>query len=290
MKKLLSLLYQAIPFKKEVFTIVKSAWQPPENILKHLHFKGEIKINITEGKSFKMKHYGYMIENELFWKGIHHGWEKISLSLWMELCKTSAIIFDIGANTGIYSLVAKAVNPEARVYAFEPIKRVFEKLQYNISINAMEIIIEPCAISNIDGETYIYDSFDEHILSVSLNKDFNSNLNLTPVEIPVKKLDSIIEANNIPRIDLLKIDVETLEPQVIEGYKKYIAKHKPTILIEILNNAIAQKIEEALSSLDYLYFNIDEINPPKQVSRLTKSDHYNFLICDKQTATNLKLI
>jgi FkbM family methyltransferase len=290
MKLFFRKLYNLIPIKKEIFVLIRAVWIPPKNIIRHLHFKGAFKVKASESKTFRIQHHGYVIENELFWHGVNNGWEKISLTLWIELCKTSNTIFDIGANTGIYSLVAKSINPQAKVYAFEPILRIFKKLDFNCKLNKFDILAEPCAISCIDGHADIYDTMEEHVLSVSLNKDFDAHQNLIPVKIPIKKLDSIIEANNIPRIDLLKIDVETHEPEVLEGYKKYLAIHKPTILIEILNNAIAQKIEEALYSLDYLYFNIDEINPPKQVSRLTKSDHYNFLICDKQTAINLKLI
>ncbi|MBI4945014.1 MAG: FkbM family methyltransferase [Bacteroidetes bacterium] len=292
MIKLLSHLYKLFPFKKELFTILKSVWQPPENVYKHLHFKGEIKIQINNTLSFQMQHYGYLIENELFWRGINNGWEKISLALWMELCKTATTIIDIGANTGIYALAAKTMNPQATVYAFEPIKRVYEKLQYNCKLNKMEIISEPYAISNTDGYADIYDTTEDHVLSVSLNRNFNADLNIdfVPVRIPVKKLDSIVESGNISRIDLLKIDTETHEPEVLEGYKKYLVLHKPTMLIEILNDEVAQKIEKSVSGLGYLFFNIDEQNPPKQVLKLTKSDYYNFLLCDEQTAKKLKLI
>lgn len=290
MKKLFKYLYQLLPFKKEFFLILRTFWQPSESIFKHLHFKGEIKIKINDTMSFQMQHYGYMIENELFWKGINNGWEKISLALWIELCKTSNTIIDIGANTGIYALTAKTVNPQAAVYAFEPIKRVFEKLQYNCKLNKMEIITEPNAISNIDGYVDIYSTSDEHVLTASLNKNFNTEPNIVPVSIPVKRLDSIVETRHISRIDLLKIDVETHEPEVLDGYKKYIVVHKPTILIEILNEEVAQKVEKIVHGLDYLYFNIDEKNLPKQMFKLTRSYHYNFLLCNKQTAVNLKLI
>ena len=44
--------------------------------------------------------------------------------------------------------------------------------------------------------------------------------------------------HKITKIDLLKIDVETHEPEVLEGYTKYIHLHKPTMLIEILNDEL----------------------------------------------------
>jgi FkbM family methyltransferase len=290
MRKVLSYLYTHIPFKSVLFTFIKSIWLPSEGLLKHLHFKGEITVSLPEGKSFKMQHYGYMIENEIFWKGIDNAWEKKSLAVWMELCKTSFTIMDIGANTGLYALIAKTINPNAIVYAFEPVKRVFEKLQYNCALNNFDIIAQPHAISNADGFADIYDSSEEHVLSVSLNKNFNTAEKLIPVTVGIRKLDSLVESQNIPRIDLIKIDTETHEPEVLEGYTHYLPMHKPSILIEILNDEIATKIEKIISGMGYLYFNIDEQNPPKQVSKLTKSNYYNFFLCSEETAQKLKLL
>ena len=47
----------------------------------------------------------------------------------------SDVIFDIGANTGIFALVSGAANPKARIFAFEPVSRVFEKLKGNVALN-----------------------------------------------------------------------------------------------------------------------------------------------------------
>lgn len=62
------------------------------------------------------------------------------------------------------------------------------------------------------------------------------------------------------------------------------------MLIKILNQEVAKKIENKLNGLKYLYFNIDEINPPILVERLGKIEHYNFLICQQEIAKELGLI
>src|SRR5688572_12744065 len=105
MKRIFKLIYSSIPFKKEIFSFLK-IFSLPERIYRHLHFKGTIRLKIDDKSSFKMQHYGYQVENDLFWSGLTGGWEKTSLSLWIKLCETNHTIFDIGANTGIYSLIA----------------------------------------------------------------------------------------------------------------------------------------------------------------------------------------
>ena len=82
--------------------------------------------------SFNIIHFGTEIENDIFWKGLTGGWEKISMKLWMQLCRKAKVILDIGANTGIYALTAKAVKPESSVFAFEPLHRMCDKLKRNV--------------------------------------------------------------------------------------------------------------------------------------------------------------
>lgn len=292
MKKLFKLFYELIPFKKVIFTGLKFFWVPPKHITQHLHFKSAIKIKVDDDASFSINHYGYLIENELFWHGLDNAWEKVSFKLWRELSRKADTIVDIGANTGVYALMSKAINPTAAIYAMEPVERVFKKLQDNIKLNNFDIIAISEAASNVDGAAIIFDIPDtEHTYSVTVNK------NIYPTDVPVIqttiqtiKLDTMVERYNIQRIDLMKIDVETHEPEVLEGYLKYIALHKPTMLIEVLNDEVGQKIEKIVTDLGYLYFNIDENAGIKKVDHIQKSDYYNYLLCDSQTAANLSLI
>ena len=109
----------------------------PNIITKHLYFNGIINIRVDSKHSFKIIHYGYQTENELYWQGLTGKYEKETLKLWIQLSKKSNLIFDIGANTGVFALTAKAVNIHSKVFAFEPIERVYKKLQYNNIINNM---------------------------------------------------------------------------------------------------------------------------------------------------------
>lgn len=292
-KNIFVAIYNLIPFKGQLFYIVKKIYSPPQSIYKHLHFKGVINISIDKQHSFRMQHYGYVLENEMFWAGINSGWESESIKLWMKLSERSKTIFDIGANTGIFSLVAKCVNPKAEVFALEPVERVYNKLERNIILNGYDIRCLNIAASDFDGSATIYDLKSEHLYSVTVNKNMNpASAEVVPVEIQVLTIDTIIENNLIKKIDLMKIDVETHEPQVLEGYKKYIQLHSPAILIEIVMDEIGAKVEKILKDCgcNYLYFNIDEVKGIRQMDRITKSDHYNYLLCSLEMAEELELV
>lgn len=284
-------VFHRLPFKKQFFSFIRFFGIPPHKIYQHLYFKGPIKIPIDKNTSFLIYHYGFEIENELFWKGIHQGWEKISLGIWMKLAKRATVLFDIGANTGVYTLVARTINPSARVLAFEPVRTVFEKLRYNCVLNDFKVDLFEMAVSNQNGSADIYVPTDEHVLSVTVNKNLNdADRPVTRETIQIVTLEKVIEDQGLEKIDLMKIDVETHEVEVLEGLGPYLERFRPSMLIEVLNEEVAAGIEKQVSGLGYLYFNIDENGRVRQVNNLSKSDYYNFLLCDRPTADYLQII
>jgi len=290
-KRALKKIYGLLPFKKEVYSVLKKVYSPPKRIYQHLHFVGNFEVKVDNEKRFMMRHYGYQIENEIFWNGVFDGWEKVSLKLWVKLCKESTGIMDIGANTGVYALLAKSVNRHADVYAFEPVHRVYKKLVDNNSLNGYDIKCFEKAISDKDGTATIYDKDTEHTYSVTVNQDNSPDKSSSiPVTIETIRLDNFIETEKIDKIDLIKMDVEMHEIEALCGMGKYIKAFQPTFLIEILTEEVAKGISDLIHGLDYLYFNIDENKGIRQMDRLTKSDYYNFLICSPNVARKLGLI
>ena len=117
------------------------------------------------------------------------------------------------------------------------------------------------------------------------------HISCVPTTIRVARLDTLIEQLKIEKIDLIKLDVETYEAEVLEGLGTYLDKFRPTLLIEILNDEVGHRIEALLKGKDYLYFNIDEeTNSIRKVEEITKSDYYNYLICNPKVAEEIGLL
>jgi hypothetical protein len=89
MKKVLKALYSYLPFKRQLFLLLKNFWLPPPHIYQHLYFSGVFNVELANGISFKVDHFGQQIENELFWRGLEGGWEKESIRLWKKLCENA---------------------------------------------------------------------------------------------------------------------------------------------------------------------------------------------------------
>lgn len=287
MKKFLKAVYSKIPYKKHLFLLLK-VFSLPKSIYQHLHFTGIFNIKNHQNSTFKMFHHGNSIENEVFWAGLYGNWEKDSLMLWSKLSETAGVIFDIGANTGIYSILAKSINPNAIVYAFEPVPKIHKKLQLNTNINQFDNRNENLAVSNNSCQTIIYDTEGEHSYSASLDNNFRGEDHKL-VEIPIEctRLDDYIEKHQIDNIDLIKVDVESLEAQVLEGMGEYLQAFQPSILIEILTDDVAKKIEGLIAGINYCYINLDEKGNFEAVEHLTSSKFHNFLICHPDTAARV---
>ena len=100
--------------------------------------------------------------------------------IWIHLSKSSKIIFDIGANTGIYSILSKVYNPNSIVSAFEPQPNIYKILKKNNHINNYNISCENIAISNKTGKfpffNYGRKTFsDRNTTAGSLNKNWREN-------------------------------------------------------------------------------------------------------------------
>lgn len=292
MKRILKKAYLFIPFKKQIYLLLKNIFKLPQSVYQHLYFRGFFKVKVNDGNVFKMFHTGQIEENEIFWNGLKNGWEKKSLQLWEKLAKNCSTIIDVGANTGLYGLVAQTVNPLAKVYCFEPLPLVFGYLQKNIQRNNFPIKAEQLALSNYTGTASVYLKKGESFAySVTVNKNTLGSAACDELTIQTTTMSAYIQKHNIRQVDLMKIDVEGHEPEVLEGMGNYLQVFLPNIIIEVLTEEVAIELNKLFDKMDYLYFNIDDKNNAiRQTEKIEKSDFWNYLICNKKTALKLGII
>jgi len=211
--------------------------------------------------------------------------------LWSQLVPEANVILDIGANTGIYGLVAETLNPKASVHCFEPIRGVFKILEKNFRRNEFRGKVHELGLSNYTGDAKIYlAKGNDFAYSVTINKN-TLTVKADEMTVRVKTLRDFIAETQLPRIDLMKIDVESHEPEVLQGMGCYLEAFQPTILIEVLDDATGKKLTDIFAGLGYLYFSIDDKKATvRQTVKITRSDHWNYLVCKEDVAHRLGLI
>ncbi len=130
-------------------------------------------------------------------------------------------VIDVGANVGQFASEIRAVLPDAHIYSFEPMKECFAKL--NISRkNDRNFTSYNIGLGDIAGTSVIhknsYAPSSSMLSNTELLEDaFPFTKDSTDEKIIVKTLDSILQASNIKRNILLKLDVQGYEEKVLRG-------------------------------------------------------------------------
>ena len=281
-KKFLKSVYSVIPFKQKIFLIGRAIGIGNTSFYKKLKFKGTFSVNI-DGSKVKLLNTGGSIENELFWKGIKNTVESDTLWIWIILSRHSKVILDIGANTGIYALISKSLNPSSAVFAFEPSEKTFQVLKKNCALNGYDIIAEQIALSNTNGKVPFYDLYEDNQTSASLSADKLKNASWYKGRINEYEVESITLQNYIARkkihaIDLMKIDVELHEPEVLEGCGDFLNQFQPILIVEILTPEVAERIGKLLPPSQYCMYHLYEPNVLHLVQKIEpQPNRWNYL-------------
>ena len=156
-----------------------------------------------------------------------------------------AVVYDIGANVGYYSLMAAVLaGPTGHVYAFEPLPRNVDFLRRHVALNKMKdlITVLDVAVSDKSGEA----AFD---LGASTSMGHIAETG----EIKVKqvRLDDLIASGEIKPPDYMKIDVEGAEGEVLSGARTLLENHQPILFLDTHQREAHNATVAILTELDY---------------------------------------
>ncbi len=155
---------------------------------------------------------------------------------------------DIGANFGLYSLVAsRIVGATGTIISFEPFQENLTKLKTNIALNNYNnITVVQKAIVDKNAQLQLrYHPKEANLGMVSAYlEDFAITQN-----VPAIALDSYFEENKIKQVDFIKMDIEGGEFLALKGMQKLLQKFKPTLLVEILPDEYTINNEDLITNL-----------------------------------------
>ena len=247
-------VYAAIPGKAVLFEVLRRAAPVPERVYRHLHFEGVFRVR-GPGGGFLMQHRGNQLENEVFWSGLSGGWESETIAVWRDLAADARCVFDIGAHSGLFALVAAEANPDASVVAFEPVAPVFDRLRENARLNGDRVRCVRAAVSDREGVVSLFTPEGDSPLSASLEAGFLVDHPKTVEEVACVTLDRFVEREGLVP-DLVKIDVEGHEPGVLRGMTETLRRHRPPLVVEVLTSGTAEALGSVLSPLGYRAYDI----------------------------------
>ena len=194
------------------------------------------------------------IATRIFWCGTSY-YDPETVNVFLRLAENAQTILDIGANTGIYGLLAGTNFPNARIHAFEPVPAIYERLKASVQANALHnISVQQSAVSDKTGRVEFYVPVDSaaFTLSASMNRDFRQQSIIVNVECTT--IDEYARKAKLDRIDLIKLDTESTEHLVLRGASGTLNNSQPLIVCEVLPDVDQSQKLAAIAPYDYLYF------------------------------------
>jgi FkbM family methyltransferase len=223
------------------------------------------------------------IQQQLFWYG---NYEKPVGLLLEKLTQPGSVVIDIGANIGYFTLVAAQKATKGKVFSFEPVQQLFEKLKKNIEENKLantEIFL--LAIGDVRKDSVIYISSSENIGMSSLSPP--ENFSGVSQSIQMNSLDNWIKTSDIKKADIIKLDIEGSELSALKGMKETLIKFKPALIVEINPETLSyfdlapSDILDYLKNLDYLPFHVSENGFLSKMEKISAQENITFIHSSK---------
>jgi FkbM family methyltransferase len=165
-------------------------------------------------------------------------WFEAEMELWRTQIRPDMTVIDVGANVGVYTFsAAQRVGETGKVIAIEPFKACVNCLQETSRINQLPWVkIYEAAASDHCGSAKL-SLHNASELNEVISDNSPSSDSANTVTIQCLTLDSLIETENLTRVDWLKIDAEGHEIKVLQGAERLLTEFKPNIIYENIAGA-----------------------------------------------------
>lgn len=183
------------------------------------------------------------------------------LGVFQRLVEPGDVVYDVGANIGIYTRILAQWFEASKVFAFEPMPQNVQLLRANVALGGLTDRVEifPMALSNRDGQealqiddvrstTAVLDSVSGGEPSAG-----RSHFGLPPRTVPVQvgRLDTLVQDCRLPVPHVVKIDTEGAEALVLEGATELLRQHHPRLAIATHGPEPARATLDLLTDLGY---------------------------------------
>jgi len=167
-------------------------------------------------------------ESLLGWVLVQRGeWEPDQTQAFLDRLRPGAVVLNVGANTGYYSLLAAAaVGPGGQVHAFEIQPDIVARLRRNVARNRLGEIVTviPAGCYSAPGTACIEHRGDPGSARIQLDGSGTS--------VPLTTLDLHVAQRGLQRVDFILVDAEGADFEVLKGARDILRRFHPTVMIE----------------------------------------------------------
>ena len=157
-------------------------------------------------------------------------WFEAEMAFIRRLITPGMHVLDIGANHGVYALtMAKLLQGQGRVIAYEPARSVFKRLQQSVEANSLTTIeAVNSGLSDREGEATLYLSTNSELNSLQQSSDSRER-----ETIQLLTLDGELSRRGWQSIDFVKLDAEGEESKILAGGQEFFSNQSPLVMFEL---------------------------------------------------------
>jgi FkbM family methyltransferase len=202
--------------------------------------------------------YGLMIyNNKDVWVGKsiekYGEFSESEVQVFRDAIQPGSVVLDVGANIGCHTVaIARIVGENGFVFSYEPERTNFNTLAGNVALNNLNNVY---VFQKAIGET-------TRLIPVP-ELDYNQTTNFGGLSLvdqdysgcpnyPIQL--TTIDDQNFLRLDFIKIDIEGMEKEALQGAKETIEKLKPILYVENDRPDKSESLIEQLKSLGYICY------------------------------------
>ncbi len=140
------------------------------------------------------------------------------------------VFVDVGANIGNHTVYALKFLEADKVIAFEPNPAAARLLHINLALNGLAARVDhrPFGLSDREARANLVAPRHKDLGSTRLELQDTTT---DGAGCPVTTGDAALA--NEPMISMIKIDTEAMELEVLSGLRQTIARHRPTLFVEV---------------------------------------------------------
>lgn len=182
-----------------------------------------------------------------YWLGTY---ELQKQELFASLIKPGAVVFDVGAHAGFYTLLAaKLVGTHGHVNAFEPLPENIALLKKHVELNGYtNVSIIESAVAGTDGTVAFIRGLDTFTGKVDPNGEDR---------MPSVSIDRCIADGRVTVPSLIKMDIEGAEFAAFTGATRLLTEHHPSILFAVHSPELRTQCTSFLEKAGYVLRPID---------------------------------
>lgn len=151
------------------------------------------------------------------------------------------VFVDIGANIGIYSLLAARRVGAGSVLSIEANPMVFAHLARNVAANGLQNVrIVNCAVAETSGELF-FDPVDgdcEGRLVIGGTQELTEGF----LTVDAEPLPVVLRSQSLHAVSCMKLDVEGAELAVLAGAQDLLRVQRPVVMIDYYERSVAESL------------------------------------------------